>query len=168
MPGGLGERTSAGLLMYRIVAGHLEVFLAHPGGPFFARKDNGHWSIPKGEPNRGETDLLATAKREFFEEVGIAPAADEFIPLGLVQQKGGKIVRAWAFHGDLPHGHKHQCNTFSIEWPPRSGKLRDFPEIDRVQFFSAADGRQKLKDRQVPFIDRLEAELRGRGVLSGA
>jgi predicted NUDIX family NTP pyrophosphohydrolase len=151
-------RVSAGLLMFRRSNGKIEVFLAHPGGPFFTRKDDGHWTIPKGEPD-GLEDLLETAKREFEEEVGIQPQAHTFIPLGTIQQKGGKIVHAWGFEGDLPEGHQHQCNTFKTEWPPRSGKFQDFPEIDKVCFFDSGEARRKLKEAQVPFIERLEAAL---------
>jgi predicted NUDIX family NTP pyrophosphohydrolase len=160
MPKRRGPRISAGLLMFRRREGQLELFLAHPGGPFFARKDDGHWTIPKVEPDEGEDDLLLTAKREFFEEVGIQPNEGPFIPLGNIQQKGGKIVHAWAFEGDLPQGHSHQCNTFETEWPIGSGRFAAFPEIDRVCFFSLEEARKKLKDTQQPFIDRLESALR--------
>ncbi|MBI2949475.1 MAG: NUDIX domain-containing protein [Verrucomicrobia bacterium] len=143
--------------MYWVREGQLEVFLAHPGGPFLARKDEGHWSIPKGELDRGE-DLLAAAIREFKEEVGLEPSG-EFIPLGSIQQKGGKIVHAWAFRGDWPEEQSHRCNTFELEWPPRSGQIQQFPEVDRVGFFAIADARKKLKATQHPFLDRLAAAL---------
>lgn len=161
MPTFRKPRVSAGLLMYRRSNGELELFLAHPGGPFFARKDDGHWTIPKGEPD-GEEDLLQTAKREFYEEVGIHPTASGFIALGSIQQKGGKIVHAWAFEGDLPEGHNHQCNTFKTEWPPGTGKFQAFPEIDKVCFFTVDQARRKLKETQVPFLDRLLAAVQSK------
>lgn len=150
-------RISAGLLLYRLRDGAPEVFLAHPGGPFFARKDNGHWTIPKGEPDEGE-DLLAAAQREFGEETGFVPSGP-FISLGDILQKGGKTVHAWACEGDMPGGHVHSCNTFSTEWPPGSGKFQSFPEIDKVCFFPIAEARLKLKETQVPFLDRLLKHL---------
>lgn len=158
-------RVSAGLVMYRMVDGEPEVFLAHPGGPFFARKDDGHWTIPKGEPDEGE-ELFATARREFEEEVGL-PAKGPFIELGTITQKGGKVVHAWAFEGDWPEGRRHACNTFQTEWPIGSGLFREFPEIDRVCFFTVPEARRKLKAAQVPLVDRLEAHLRGNGALRG-
>lgn len=150
-------KTSAGLLMYRIRDGQWEFFLAHPGGPFFQHKDDGYWSIPKGEIGPGE-EFLSTAIREFEEEVGMAPDPP-FIPLGSIKQKGGKTVHAWAFAGHWENGRQHRCNTFAIEWPPRSGKTQHFLEVDRVGFFSLADARRKLKDTQHPFLDRLAAVL---------
>lgn len=150
-------KISAGLLLYRVVNESPEVFLAHPGGPFFARKDNGHWTIPKGEPDEGE-DLLAAAQREFGEEVGFIPAGP-FIELGTIMQKGGKTVYAWACMGDLPEGHIHTCNTFTTEWPFGSGKYQSFPEIDKVCFFPIPQARLKLKETQVPLLDRLVAHL---------
>jgi predicted NUDIX family NTP pyrophosphohydrolase len=150
-------KVSAGLLLYRIRHGAPEVFLAHPGGPFFARKDNGHWTIPKGEPDDGE-DLLAAAQREFSEETGFVPAGP-FIDLGTILQKGGKTVYAWACEGDMPEGHLHSCNTFTTEWPIGSGKFQHFPEIDQVCFFPIAEARLKLKDTQVPLLDRLLEKL---------
>ena len=143
--------------MYRLRDGQVELFLAHPGGPIFRRKDYGHWTIPKGEVQRDE-ELLDTAKREFEEEVGIKPDG-EFLPLGWIRQKGGKIVHAWAFAGEWTDSHQHICNTFTMEWPPGSGRLQAFPEIDRVEFFRLREAREKLKDTQHPFIDRLLAVL---------
>jgi predicted NUDIX family NTP pyrophosphohydrolase len=154
------DKISAGLLMYRLRGGQLEVFLAHPGGPFFAHKDDGHWTIPKGEIGSGE-DLLATAQREFLEETGIEPQGD-FIPLGSIQQKGGKIVHAWAFAGDRDDSRPLKSNTFRMEWPPRSGKWVQVPEIDRAQFFSIPEAKRKLKEAQQPFLDRLQAALKDR------
>lgn len=151
-------RVSAGLLMYRIASGAVEVLLAHPGGPYFARKDDGHWTIPKGQPDRGE-ELIDAAQREFSEEVGFR-APGPFINLGTIQQKGGKVVHAWACMGDLPEGHKHQCNTFEAEWPIGSGIIRKFPEIDRICFFRLLEARRKLKETQCPLLDRLEELLR--------
>jgi predicted NUDIX family NTP pyrophosphohydrolase len=151
-------RVSAGLVLYRINTGHIEVLLAHPGGPLFARKDDGHWTIPKGQPDEGE-DLLETAQREFFEEVGYRPIGP-FIKLGSIQQKGGKIVHAWACVGDLPGDHEHKCNTFKMEWPIGSGAVRSFPEIDKVCFFPLLEARRKIKETQSPLLDRLEEMLR--------
>jgi len=154
------DKVSAGLLMYRLRDGELEVFLAHPGGPFFARKDDGHWTIPKGEIGPGE-ELLATAIREFFEETDLEPRGD-FIPLGSIRQKGGKIVHAWAFAGDWDESRPLKSNTFSMEWPPRSGKWVQVPEVDRVAFFAVFEAKQKLKEAQHPFLDRLQTVLKGR------
>lgn len=139
--------------MFRRRKGELEVLLAHPGGPYFQRKDNGVWTIPKGEADDGE-DLLTRAKIEFEEEVGIAPSG-EWIKIGSIRQTGGKIVHAWAFEADLPADFPHHSNTFELEWPPQSGKLQQFPEIDRVAFFPVADARRKLKAAQTLFLDRL-------------
>jgi predicted NUDIX family NTP pyrophosphohydrolase len=150
-------KTSAGLLMYRVRDGRLEVFLAHPGGPLFVKKDEGHWSIPKGETEPGE-DRLAAAVREFKEETGIEPAG-EYIDLGSVQQKGGKIVRGWAFRGDWDESRPVRSNTFEMEWPPRSGRTQSFPEIDRLGFFCLEEARRKLKEAQHPFLDRLQQKL---------
>jgi predicted NUDIX family NTP pyrophosphohydrolase len=148
------SKISAGLLMFRFRGGQLEVFLAHPGGPFFKNKDDGHWSIPKGEIEAGE-DLLVAARREFKEEVGIDPWCGDFLELGSVRQKGGKIVHAWAFQGDCDESRPLQSNTFELEWPPLSGRIQRFPEIDRVAFFTVPEARKKLKEAQHPFLDRL-------------
>ena len=148
-------KISAGLLLYRKRAGHLEVFLIHPGGPFWARKDQGVWSIPKGEINPGE-ELLKAAMREFSEEIGMFPDPQKkFLPLGEIKQKGGKIVHAWAFEGDLDPQHKIAGGQFTMEWPPRSGKMAAFPEVDRGQFFTIPAAREKLIEAQHPFIERL-------------
>jgi predicted NUDIX family NTP pyrophosphohydrolase len=144
---------SAGLLMYRIRDGKLQVFLAHPGGPFFTRKDEGAWTIPKGEVEAGE-ELLETAKREFQEETGIAPTGP-FMPLKPVKQKGGKIVHAWAFEGDC-EGKVVVSNTFTMEWPPRSGRQAEFPEIDRAEFFDVPMAKRKIKTAQGAIIEELE------------
>lgn len=145
--------------MFRRRKKKLEFLLAHPGGPFFARKDNGIWTIPKGEASPGE-DLLTRALIEFEEEVGFRPEnVQQWIELGWIRQKGGKIVHAWAFEGDLPHGFTCNSNLFELEWPPRSGKYRMFPEVDQVCFFSDKEARHKLKATQVPFLDRLRAAV---------
>ena len=147
-------RTSAGLLMYRIKVEAIEVLLAHPGGPFFVKKDDGAWSIPKGESEADE-DLLVTAQREFEEETGLKPAGP-FIPLKPIQQKGGKIVHAWAFEGDCdPKAIK--SNTFTTEWPPHSGRQQEFPEIDRAEWFNLATAKKKIKAGQEALIDELAA-----------
>jgi len=146
-------RLSAGLLMYRIKDGAIQVLLAHPGGPYFVNKDDGDWSIPKGEPGPDE-DLLLTAQREFQEETGLKPAGP-FVPLQPVKQKGGKVVHAWAFEGDCDPA-TIKSNTFTMEWPPRSGQQQTFPEIDRAEFFDLETARRKIKSGQVGLIDELE------------
>src|SRR5438477_6178198 len=152
-------RISAGLLMFRRRKNKLEVLLAHPGGPFHVHKDDGAWTIPKGEAAPGE-DLLTRAQIEFEEEVGFRPeSARDWIELGSIKQKGGKTVHAWAFEGDLPEPFEPKSNLFEMEWPPRSGKLKEFPEIDRAEFFTEEIARQKLKPAQVPFLDRLRSAL---------
>lgn len=154
----MGKRLSAGLLMYRIKDNVLEVFLAHPGGPYFEKKDDGNWSIPKGEPDDSE-ELIVTAMREFKEETGITPVG-ELVPLGTITQKGGKLVYCWAFEGDIPVNYVHECNYFEEEWPPRSGEYKEFPEIDKVSFFKTDDAKIKIKAAQIPFIDRLQELLK--------
>ena len=146
-------RLSAGLLMYRIKDGAIQVLLAHPGGPYFVKKDEATWSIPKGEPGPDE-DLFLTAQREFEEETGLKPTGP-FVPLKPVKQKGGKIVHAWAFEGDCDPA-TIQSNTFTMEWPPKSGQQKQFPEIDRAEFFDLATARRKVKAAQVGLIDELE------------
>jgi predicted NUDIX family NTP pyrophosphohydrolase len=143
--------------MFRSKNDEMEMLLAHPGGPFFARKDEGVWTIPKGEAAPDE-DLLTRAQIEFEEEIGIRPHGN-WIELGSIKQKGGKIVHAWAFEGDLPSSFKLKSNTFEMEWPPHSGKLKEFPEIDRAEFFGDEVARRKIKPTQVPFFDRLRAAL---------
>ncbi len=160
----MAVRQSAGILLFRrrpTAAGDdvVEVLLAHPGGPFFARRDEGHWSIPKGEPDATETDLLAVGRREFAEEVGVAPPetgprGQPPIALGTIVQKGGKVVHAWGIEGDLDAA-VAESNTFEMEWPPRSGRREVFPEIDRVAWFGPDEARRRLKPTQVPFVDRL-------------
>ncbi len=146
-------RVSAGLLMYRFQDSKLQVLLAHPGGPFFKDKDEGAWSIPKGEPESDE-DLLEAAKRECEEETGVVPTGP-FIALSPVKQKGGKIVHAWAFEGDCDPS-SIVSNKFTMEWPPRSGHQMDFPEIDRADFFDLATAKRKINSGQVALIDELE------------
>lgn len=148
-------RVSAGLLMYRTTPA-LQVLLVHPGGPFWKNKDLGAWSIPKGEVADGE-DLLATARREFQEELGLAPTPP-FRPLGQIRQKAGKIVHAWAFAGDCD---PKECrsNTYRVEWPPKSGKWVAYPEVDRAEFFDLKAAREKINAGQVPLLDALEKLL---------
>ena len=143
---------SAGLLLYRHRQGASEVFLVHPGGPFWATKDAGAWSIPKGEFEPTE-DPLAAARREFTEETGFEAEGD-FVPLTPLRQKSGKIVRAWAFEGDC-EPEKIKSNTFAIEWPPRSGRMAEFPEIDRAEFFDAEGAKEKINPAQVTFLDEV-------------
>ena len=148
---------SAGIMLFRRSNDGLELLLAHPGGPFWAGKDLGHWTIPKGEIEPGEAPF-AEACREFAEEVGVVIEAGADIPLGEITQKSGKTVIAWAVEGDLDPALAHS-NTFSVEWPPRSGRFQDFPEIDRVEWFAPDEARRRIKAAQAPFIDRLEAAL---------
>ena len=146
-------RVSAGLLMFRRREGALEVLLVHPGGPFWAKKDAGAWTIPKGEVAEGE-EPLATARREFQEETGIEPAGP-FLPLGSVRQKAGKVVHAWAFEGDCDPA-AVRSNTFEVQWPPGSGQRRTFPEVDRAAFFPLPEARQRANPAQAGLIDALE------------
>jgi predicted NUDIX family NTP pyrophosphohydrolase len=151
-------KVSAGLLMFRRTPGGLEVLLAHPGGPLFRNKDDGAWTIPKGEAVENE-DLTDRAKIEFEEELRIKPAS-ELVPIGSVKQKGGKIVHAWAIEGDLPTDFVVKSNTFDLEWPPLSGKIQSFPEIDQARFFSVEEARRKINPAQKDFLDRLQEMLR--------
>jgi predicted NUDIX family NTP pyrophosphohydrolase len=144
---------SAGLVMYRRAPNGLEVLLAHPGGPFFRHRDEGAWTIPKGRPSPGE-ELQAAAIREFQEETGL-PVKEPLLPLGEIKQKSGKTVHAWAFEGDLPPGYVPASNAFRVEWPPRSGRLQRFPEVDRAEFFGADQARAKINPAQRALIDRL-------------
>jgi predicted NUDIX family NTP pyrophosphohydrolase len=155
----MATRTSAGILLFRRSGGRIEVLLAHPGGPFFARRDEGHWTIPKGEVDPDE-ELLAVARREFEEETGSPPPDGEAVDLGNIVQKGGKVVHAWAFQGDLDVN-RATSNTFELVWPPGSGRHQTFPEVDRVAWFEPAEARRRVKATQIPFIDRLEAALAG-------
>lgn len=146
-------KTSAGLLMFRTTKAGLEVLLVHPGGPYFQNKDEGAWTIPKGEVAEGE-DLLERARVEFEEELGIV-ASGQWMELGSVKQKGGKTVHAWAFVGDLENDFKLASNTFEVEWPPRSDKMQRFPEVDRASFFPVEEARKKINAAQTIFLDRL-------------
>jgi predicted NUDIX family NTP pyrophosphohydrolase len=146
-------KRSAGIVLYRSGAAGVEVLLVHPGGPFWARKDAGAWSIPKGEYEDDE-DPLACALREFEEETGTRLEGDEVVELGSVRQRGGKQVTAWAVAGDLDAA-TVRSNTFAMEWPPRSGREAEFPEIDRAEWFDLAVAREKLVPAQAELIDRL-------------
>ena len=153
VPGKKGFKVSAGLLLFRRSGTSLEVLLVHPGGPFFSKRDEGAWSIPKGEALPGE-DLLTRAKIEFQEELGI-PATGRFLPLGWITRKGGKTVHAWAVEGDLPADFRLASNTFELEWPPHSGRRQMFPEVDRAEFFSGETARRKINAAQVELLERL-------------
>jgi predicted NUDIX family NTP pyrophosphohydrolase len=156
----VAARQSAGILLFRLDPDGPRVLLVHPGGPFWARKDEGAWSIPKGEYEPG-ADPRAAALREFEEELGrpLAPAdAARLIDLGTVRQPGGKLVTAWAARGELDP-ETVISNTFEIEWPPRSGRLRQFPEIDRAAWFTIEEARVKLLRGQLPLLDALLARL---------
>src|SRR5215475_742521 len=152
MPGKL----SAGLLLYRFEQGSLQVFLVHPGGPFFAHKDEGAWSIPKGEYQEGD-DPLATAKREFHEETG-SDVTGSFHALLPLTQPNGKVVSAWAVESDIDET-TVKSNTFSLEWPPRSGKIQECPEVDRGAWFDVPTARTKLQPGQRGFLDQLQQLL---------
>lgn len=149
-------KRSAGLLIFRWKGDGLEVFIVHPGGPFWAKKDLGAWSIPKGEYFEGEHPLTA-ARREFEEETGIAPAG-ELIQLTDIKQSSGKIVKAWALEGDCDAS-ALRSNTFSMEWPPKSGRTAEFPEIDRGEWFPIEAARAKLLKGQVRFLDELASKV---------
>jgi predicted NUDIX family NTP pyrophosphohydrolase len=143
--------------MFRRTETGIEILLVHPGGPFWMRKDEGAWSIPKGEAASDE-DLLKRARIEFAEELGYPPTEDCF-PLGSVQQRGGKTVHAWAVEGDLPHAFQLRSNLFELEWPPQSGKRVQFPEIDRAEFFPEEAARRKINPAQTAFLDRLRQAI---------
>jgi len=149
-------KQSAGLLLYRKQANKLEVFLVHPGGPLWVKKDMGAWSIPKGEFDTEEP--LIAAKREFYEETGVHAPQGEYIPLKPVRQKSGKIVHAWAVEGQID-AEKIYSNDFEMEWPPRSKKMQSFPEIDRAAWFSVEEAQQKINPGQVGLIHELLAKL---------
>lgn len=153
-------RISAGVVLWRRRGGRVEVLLGHPGSPYWARRDEGDWTVLKGEVEPGE-DLVAVARREFAEETGHALDDDaSMIELGEIRQKSGKVVHAWAVEGTLDPA-EAVSNTFEMEWPPRSGRIQTFPEIDRVEWFRLKKARVKIKDAQAPFLDRLEAALAG-------
>ena len=146
-------KQSAGILVYRLAAQSLGVLLVHPGGPFWTKKDDGAWFIPKGEIEPGE-EPLAAARREFREEVGLEPPPGVPLELGTVKNKGGKLIYAWALPGDLDLSGFHS-NTFKLEWPPRSGKEREFPEVDRAQYFTVEQALVKMHPAELPLVERL-------------
>jgi predicted NUDIX family NTP pyrophosphohydrolase len=152
-------KQSAGLLLYRDAAEATEVFLVHPGGPFFAKRDDGSWSIPKGEYDDGD-DALDVALREFEEETGVTPPLENgsLVELGSIRQKGGKVVTAWGARGDLDPT-TIASNTFTLEWPPRSGRSREFPEIDRAAWFDLQTARRKILPAQAELLDRLAERI---------
>jgi predicted NUDIX family NTP pyrophosphohydrolase len=153
-------KRSAGLLVYRRSDAGIDVLLVHPGGPFWARKDDGAWSVPKGEYEPGE-DPLEVALREFEEELGAEPPDPaDALPLGELRQPSGKVVSAWAVEGDLDVSDV-RSNTFEMEWPPRSGRTQEFPEVDRAGWFGPDQARRKLLRGQVGFLDRLAERLMG-------
>ncbi|HEY2018495.1 MAG TPA: NUDIX domain-containing protein [Bryobacteraceae bacterium] len=151
------SKKSAGLLLFRETAAGLEVLLVHPGGPLWAKKDEGAWSIPKGEFMDDE-DPLAAAQREFLEETGM-PAAGEYIPLAPLKQSGGKLVFAWALRADFDPA-QLKSNLFSMEWPPKSGRQREFPEVDRAAWYNVESARLKILKGQAPFLDQLLEKLK--------
>lgn len=153
-------KQSAGILLYRrLKSNGVEVFLVHPGGPFWAKKDTGAWSIPKGEFEEGE-EPLAAAKREFSEELGIVVPAGELYALDPVKQSGGKVVYAWALEGDPGLDPAHiTSNTFEIEWPPRSGKMQTFPEVDKAAWFDLSQAQARIVKGQLPFLQKLAGQL---------
>ena len=150
-------RTSAGILLYRVAPGGLEVLIGHMGGPFWAKKDAGAWSIPKGEHD-AEEEALTAALREFEEETGARPDVGELEDLGTVRQKSGKVVQAWALAGDLD-ADAIRSNTFTMQWPPRSGRQAEFPEVDRAAWFSLDEARERILPAQAAFLDRLHGLL---------
>jgi len=152
-------RRSAGILLHRAGADGVEVLIGHMGGPFWARKDDGGWSLPKGEIDDGE-EPFAVALREFAEELGSPVPATDFVPLGEARVTSGKVLTVWAAAGDLDAG-RIVSNTFELEWPPRSGRVQQFPEIDRAAWVPLATARTKLVKGQVVFLDRLAAHLAG-------
>ena len=152
----MAKKISAGILLYRCRDHSVEVFLVHPGGPYWARKEEGAWSIPKGESTEG-ADLLATTYAEFHEETGSLLVGSP-VPLTPLKQPGGKLVHAWAVRGDIDAA-SIRSNTFAIEWPPRSGKRQEFPEVDRAAWFELAEARQKLLPGQRGFLDQLREHL---------
>ena len=151
----MGKR-SAGIVLYRRTEHGLQFLLVHPGGPFWANKDEGAWSIPKGEYGDNEAPLAA-ARREFAEETGMAVDGD-FVPLQPIRQRGGKVVTAWGVEGDFDPA-RLRSNTITIEWPPRSGRVQEFPEVDRAEWFKIDDVRTKLNSAQVALVEELAAKL---------
>jgi predicted NUDIX family NTP pyrophosphohydrolase len=153
-------KQSAGILLYRFKEGELQVFLIHPGGPFWIKKDDGAWSIPKGEFLSEEEDAFAAAKREFYEETGFAIEGN-LIPLSPLRQKGGKLVVAFAMEGNAA-ADAIKSNEFEMEWPPKSGKMKSFPEADRAAWFPLEDARRKILQSQLPLIDELQQNITGK------
>jgi predicted NUDIX family NTP pyrophosphohydrolase len=158
-PAEASRRRSAGILLHRRAGSGLEVLLVHPGGPFWSRRDAGAWSIPKGEYSADE-DPLDAARREFAEELGSEPPAGQPADLGEVRQKAGKVIRGWALAGDLDASEIHS-NTFTLEWPPRSGRMNEFPEVDRAEWFDLDRAREKINPAQAAFLDRLAEAAAG-------
>ena len=150
------SKKSAGILLYRRTGGQLEVLLAHPGGPFWKNRDLGAWGLPKGEIDEGE-DPYAAARREFFEETGFAPG-DSARPLEPLRQPSGKVIQAWAIEGDCDASQARSI-VFSMEWPPRSGKQEEFPEVDKVQWFAIPEAERRILPGQAPFLAQLQALL---------
>jgi predicted NUDIX family NTP pyrophosphohydrolase len=148
---------SAGLLLHKFREGSIELLLVHPGGPFWRKRDEGAWSIPKGEIGEGQ-EPLAVALREFEEELGTSPPGTACIPLGSVRQAGGKVVQAWTAPGELDVA-SVRSNTFDLEWPPRSGRIVSFPEVDQAAWVDPDSARRLLLPGQRPFVDRLKAVL---------
>ncbi len=159
----MAAKHSAGILLYRTDAGELQLLLVHPGGPYWARRDLGAWTIPKGECEEGE-EPLDCALRELGEELGTAPDLDleALVELGSVRQKSGKVVEAWAGEGEFEPA-ELRSNSFEIEWPPRSGERREFPEVDRAEWFDPELARQKILPAQAELIDRLLERVEGTG-----
>ena len=151
-----GPKKSAGILLFREISGRLEVLLVHPGGPFWSKKDEGAWSIPKGEFEEDETPLEA-ARREFEEEMG-SPVQGEAIPLSQLKQPSGKIIHAWAVRGDFNPA-LLRSNTFPLEWPPKSGRMQEFPEVDRAGWFTIETANQKILNGQAAFLEQLQEIL---------
>ncbi|MCX6149163.1 MAG: NUDIX domain-containing protein [Ignavibacteriales bacterium] len=158
------KKISCGILIYRIELKKLKLFLVHPGGPFFKNKDDGHWGIPKGEVHDGE-DYLICALREVKEEIGIDFNGREFLPLGSIIQKNGKVVHAWACEENSDFKVDNSGSMVELQWPPLFGKKIRFPEIDQAQFFSVQDARKKIKAAQIKLIERLELHLQNLGLL---
>lgn len=156
----MASKQSAGILLYRRRTEQTEVLLVHPGGPFWVKKDVGAWFIPKGELEPGE-DALQAAHREFLEELGSPPPGGEALALGTVKNKSGKLIAAWAIEGDLDVA-TAKSTMFSLEWPPKSGKKQEFPEVDRASFFAPSEARVKLHPAELPLLERLFVLLASR------
>jgi len=153
----MAAKRSAGILLFRRREGQLEVLLVHPGGPFWSKKDDGAWFIPKGELE-GDEPPLSAALREFREELGCEPPPGQPLELGTVKNKSGKLISAWALEGEFDLA-DFKSNTFTLEWPPRSGKMREFPEVDRAAFFRLPEAELKLHQAELPLLGRLRALL---------